>query len=269
MKLEALLVHLEATLCVFGLRRRARGALLVGAVAIGDTSPIGAARRGTKEKEEQARHGRKDRMKRSTKHEEAHAKRIDLMVERMRLVPEDAIPFMVKDTDLVVFQYPTRDGKPAQTVFRGRSAKPFIAERYKDEAQRARRLEELTSSVKRVSAMKQEQKEVRTSGHGMKVGDILYDSWGYDQTNVNFYEVTGVSGASVVVREIASKVVESYRGGEKVMPVPGDFISEPMKKRPSRYGKNPDQVSVKITSSISARPWDGKPLHQTAWGWGH
>ncbi len=31
---------------------------------------------------------------------------------------------------------------------------------------------------------------------GIKVGDIFVESWGYDQTNVNFYKVVGVTRAA-------------------------------------------------------------------------
>lgn len=36
-----------------------------------------------------------------------------------------------------------------------------------------------------------------------KVGDILYDSWGYEQTNIDFYQVVEVGPKSVKIRPIA------------------------------------------------------------------
>jgi hypothetical protein len=36
------------------------------------------------------------------------------------------------------------------------------------------------------------------------VGDCVYTSWGYDQTNVDFYQITEVKARSVVVRAIAA-----------------------------------------------------------------
>lgn len=35
-----------------------------------------------------------------------------------------------------------------------------------------------------------------------KVGDILWDSWGYEQTNIDFYQVVGVTPRTVKIRRI-------------------------------------------------------------------
>jgi hypothetical protein len=67
------------------------------------------------------------------------------------------------------------------------------------------------------------------TGHGVEVGAIFCWSWGYDQTNVDFYEVVGVTAKSVRVREIASEPVPGTdRGGMScsVRPIPGRFTSE-------------------------------------------
>ena len=37
---------------------------------------------------------------------------------------------------------------------------------------------------------------------GVRVGDIFEASWGYDQTNVDHYQVVGVTGKSVRIREV-------------------------------------------------------------------
>lgn len=45
--------------------------------------------------------------------------------------------------------------------------------------------------------------------HGVKVGDLFYTSWGYEQTNVNFFQVIGLCGAqSVRVREVQPRVAD-------------------------------------------------------------
>lgn len=42
---------------------------------------------------------------------------------------------------------------------------------------------------------------------GVAVGDIFYSSWGYDQTNVDFYKVVGLTPKGVRVQEWEAKVV--------------------------------------------------------------
>jgi hypothetical protein len=99
------------------------------------------------------------------------------------------------------------------------------------------------------------------------IGDILVNSWGYDQTNVNFYEVVGISGSMITIQEIGKKVVsDDNRGSQKVMPVPGRYTGKPMRKKhsPAFTGK----YGVKIHSYAEAYLWNGKPEFQTAAGYG-
>jgi hypothetical protein len=41
-----------------------------------------------------------------------------------------------------------------------------------------------------------------------KVGDVVMNTWGYEQTNVEFYQVLEVKNKSLVVREICADVVK-------------------------------------------------------------
>ena len=61
-----------------------------------------------------------------------------------------------------------------------------------------------------------------------KVGDILHHSWGYDQTNSDFYQVVEVKTASVVLRKIGAKTVEGSEGfmSESLMPEKDAFITK-------------------------------------------
>ena len=96
----------------------------------------------------------------------------------------------------------------------------------------------------------------------IKVGDIFVDSWGYDQTNVDFYLVTKKLKASIKIVKIGSKVVATSIGSEMVVPVPDAVIGE-------EKTKIPQDGYIKTSSYSLARLWDGKPMHETAAGWGH
>lgn len=101
----------------------------------------------------------------------------------------------------------------------------------------------------------------------VSVGDIFYGSWGYDQTNVNFYEVTGLTGASVRIREVGQVQVGDSGPSESVMPDKGNYIGPEMTKRlKSGYQGS---AAIKVNDVISAWAWDGKPKHRTGYGWGH
>lgn len=61
-----------------------------------------------------------------------------------------------------------------------------------------------------------------------KLGDILHHSWGYDQTNCDFYQVVGVKKASVVLRPIGARTVEGSEGfmSCSLMPEKDAFIEK-------------------------------------------
>ena len=87
-----------------------------------------------------------------------------------------------------------------------------------------------------------------------KAGDILRRSWGYDQTNIDYYRVTGLtpSGKSVRVQAIGTELVEA-RGpyGNKVRPDPAKPLGPARTKRWNDGWKS-GQYRVKITSYSSA-----------------
>lgn len=57
-------------------------------------------------------------------------------------------------------------------------------------------------------------------------GAILVRSWGYDQTNVNFYQVKAVSGKKVTFQEISSSYRSAGYSYGYVMPILDSFIGE-------------------------------------------
>ena len=107
----------------------------------------------------------------------------------------------------------------------------------------------------------------------LKVGDILYSSWGYDQTNIDFYEVTkgGRAGQMIELRELKTSStpergfmtadkVPVFGEGRFAEPSPnviGDTTGVPFKRK-LRTGYQ-GAPSVKIESYAYASPWDGTP----------
>ena len=51
--------------------------------------------------------------------------------------------------------------------------------------------------------------EEKTNDFGVRLGDIFSTSWGYEQTNVNFFQVIALIGKkSVRVREVNPKIIK-------------------------------------------------------------
>ena len=67
----------------------------------------------------------------------------------------------------------------------------------------------------------------------VKEGDIYVASWGWEQTNIDAYQVVAKKGATVTLREIAVASVEGSEGfmSDRVVPVKGEFIGAEFKKR--------------------------------------
>ncbi|QCR87204.1 hypothetical protein FEF33_14485 (plasmid) [Moraxella osloensis] len=81
----------------------------------------------------------------------------------------------------------------------------------------------------------------------VKAGDVFVSSWGYEQTNIDYYQVVGIKDKSTLtLREIGAKVVESigYGTGRKV-PSKDDFIGEEFDTRAIIY-QNGDKVNVRV-----------------------
>lgn len=103
------------------------------------------------------------------------------------------------------------------------------------------------------------------SKFGIKVGDILTDSWGYEQTNVEFYLVTKIiSACKVEIVELGHIQVETESSmSGYVMPDTERRIGEPLQKMVSQssWEKQDGRYHIKINSSIELTPWNGQPCY--------
>lgn len=71
--------------------------------------------------------------------------------------------------------------------------------------------------------------KMRKKGHeDISIGDAFVSSWGYDQTNVDFYEVVGKKGkTTLLLREISqTRTYDSNGLSGKCQPLYGKFISD-------------------------------------------
>lgn len=122
------------------------------------------------------------------------------------------------------------------------------------------------NNQKRLKQRKEQRmKQKKQFKHDFKQGDILYSSWGYDQTNIDFYLVTRViSDKSVQICQIGKKNLGSNGYGEdKVVADKNRIIGNKMRKVVSKGNY------IKLSSFEYAHKWDGKPCSETSAGWGH
>lgn len=106
------------------------------------------------------------------------------------------------------------------------------------------------------------------SKYGLKVGDILYDVWGYSMTIVDYYKVTKILSPSkieiVEVGHIAVPGSADRGGGERILPDPEREIGDRLVKQVIKKRQG-DGWYVKINNSCQLTPWDGQDHYQNTY----
>lgn len=185
-------------------------------------------------------------------------------MELKRWKPAGSVAIKSKLCSAVVYI----SGKPDRLIavgYRGKQSNPAFNYRFREAANRekyiAKFFADVAASENAKIARKAEKKAALAKPHDLKLGDVLYASWGYDQTNIDFYQVVALKG----VRSIEIRKIASESGGEDgfmtglVVPVVGKFIGEPMLKKVDEYN------GVRIASYACAKKLDpimvdGKPV---------
>jgi hypothetical protein len=140
--------------------------------------------------------------------------------------------------ELSIKEEPMIVGYCVRKVSKARFPKPLFNYRFRSVERMAEFCMEWIERVERnINAEKarKEQKKLAQQNmkHSFQVGQVLYNSWGYDQTNINFYQIVGVKEKSIIIREIASSYVAGSEGFmcANVKPVENAFIGEPILKK--------------------------------------
>lgn len=172
---------------------------------------------------------------------------------RERIIPSGAVKVADKASDAVLYVYTADDGRPALMAYQGRQSKPAIWVRYRTTERREKAAQDFLESRRAHKVRKAK----ANAPHKLEEGHMLVCSWGYDQTNVDFYQVTRVVGPHTVeVRKVRSTMVEgdnSFAG--KVIPVFHAFTGEPQTHRVSSGDR------ITLTSYSSASLWNGRPMY--------
>lgn len=135
-------------------------------------------------------------------------------------------------------------GRPCIRLWRGRSKRPECYS-FRSEDQRQAYIDREIEREKSAADFKARRKAERAEHaarlkQSIAIGTILHNSWGYDQTNCDFYQVVAASGAMVTIREIKSEIVPGSEGfmSAKLRPLPNCFVegAQAMRKRIGPYG---------------------------------
>lgn len=140
-------------------------------------------------------------------------------------------------------------------AYSGRRMKPDFYYRFRSLSEANSYVESWASGQYNHALEKQERKERKKELNKkaqelVSVGDIFKASWGYEQTNIDYYQVISMTGKRTVeLRKIAGNMIErSYGDQGRKVPVPDEFVGEAFSRQisVSQWSKN-DKVHVNVT----------------------
>lgn len=183
------------------------------------------------------------------------------MRETQRYIPSGYRKITDKKSDAVCYVKETVNSSGNTQYhaigFAGKAIKASFRYYYHTAAQREasvkRFFEGRQSRLESTAKRREEQKKP----HHFEVGHVLVSSWGYEQTNVDYFQVTKILGPRMVeIREISHRLCSDNDGyssmAGRVFPCIDEFKGEARRVRVTNG-------YVKISSCSSARLWDGHP----------
>ena len=150
---------------------------------------------------------------------------------------------------------------PACTViaYRCKAIRPAFHYRFQTTRRANEYIEQFFASLTRHEDLKRQRREEQKKPHTLQVGQIIVSTWGYDQTNVDFYEIVAVTQRTVDLRPIASEPVPGSEGfmSDRRIPKPGQYVGEKTRKA-VRKMNGTSFVSFRFGTG---RPWNGEPQY--------
>jgi hypothetical protein len=184
-------------------------------------------------------------------------------IQEQRYIPE-GYELSWDDQELGIQIYYKESPTIGGLCFVGRAIKPTWHYRFRNAEQRQA---EVTKTFEWVSAhanRKAERKAKKaeaTANHGVEVGDVFRSSWGYDQTNIDYYEVIAITGKTATFCAISQLTEETAFLSGECVPVQGSFIGKPFKKLIQKDSET-SEARIKINSFSNA--WKITPVAKVA-----
>lgn len=121
-----------------------------------------------------------------------------------------------------------RAGKVYAVAFWGGAGRPTWHYSFRSPESREAKAAEFFASLAATAEYKAKRKAERTAFvHDVKPGDIFRSSWGYDQTNIDYYQCVALVGSRMMeVREIGQQRNETGWMQGDCVPAPGQWATE-------------------------------------------
>jgi hypothetical protein len=139
----------------------------------------------------------------------------------------------------------THNNRPIAIAYTGTKGKPDFCNYFNSEEHRETYINKFIEEQKEKLKYKAERKAKKQAPAifemPFKPGDIIYNSWGYDQTNVDFYQVVRCTKSSVFIRPIKAEYSDRSAGCDMaayLRPLKDSFIGEEIRKKIQWYEGN-------------------------------
>lgn len=141
-------------------------------------------------------------------------------------------------------------------IFQGKGHKPYKHYRFNDEtALNGFILHEKERELKAEENRIKQAKKYEAEKQKIVEGAILYSSWGYEQTNIDFYIVVSRKNDFVILQEVGSHKIydDNFNDRGSCMPDVTTKIGDPFRKKINKY------EGVNLASYKWCGLWDGQP----------
>jgi hypothetical protein len=98
----------------------------------------------------------------------------------------------------------------------------------------------------------------RLAAQNCQPGQIFVETWGYDQTNVDFYQVVSVKGVTATLRELNQQTKETLSMQGVAVPVKDSFKGGHFQKRVVDYGGGRPSFCGRAHGWMTL--WGGQPV---------
>lgn len=148
-----------------------------------------------------------------------------------RRIPAGSIKMTRKDAPGAVVYVIFKEGNIQALAYQGKRNKPdfnYIFTRGNRRAACESHVRDFFDGVARSAAYKatvlRKKAESLANGQQLKPGDLLCYSWGYDQTNVDFYQVISRTARKVTIRAIKSSYTATGDMSGRERALPNQFV---------------------------------------------
>lgn len=169
-------------------------------------------------------------------------------------------------TFIKVYRYDGVKG-PCAMIFKPKAVKPYARYYFPTEEAREAYISKQLNIYMGRSAQMNERKQARKGTdeqiNSIPVGAIFHHSWGYEQTNADFYQVIEKQGRSLILREINTRTVRPEKDlsmSSTITAVKDDFKANPSFKKLLQF-TGEGKPYIRICSCGWCGLWDGQPTY--------